>query len=222
MDLRPIRAAMVEQAWEKGSAACKLAQAETDCDGVRKYLRDYPNGSHAEQAKAMVNADDVRLAHVRSARDASLAVSKKLDDAAAAAIKKLEDATGLKITKMRAVVRDSSLQTGKVVEIKYDLTIVKKQIKGTTLKLRAACQVDDKRMVDNVTGTIEAPSMNVGDTVEDDVTSFIGAPLTKAPSMCELLVLKGSILGTAGDSVHTYCLVPGKGVRDGSCMWPAP
>lgn len=190
----------------------RVPKSEKDCDGVQKYLKTHPAGIHAIEAKQALDSAAPEITKLRRNREIEAAVTEQQEEKA-----------GIGISKVRVRTDDPSIgrrSTERYVEVKIDATVRRKQTGGTDLWARTACQVGDKRMVDEQSALENCASLNAGETKGVQFTPFINKALSRDPSMCEIYFGTEQI-GGGGLAVRRYCYVPRSGVRSGPCTWPA-
>jgi hypothetical protein len=190
---------------------CAAAATEDACDGVRAYLRAFPEGSHVAQAGEALGHAAPKLEGLRHAREEE-------EQRRASATAKLEDAAGLRVSGVRVAMIDAPGGDGQLLRVTFDLTALRALARGTTPLLKAACRVGDKRRVDVASGLdARVSELDPGDTKQIEASVYAKGALASAPSECDLVLMKGGAADTSGTVVHTFCYVPGQRVRDGAC-----
>lgn len=76
VDLAPVRHAHQEDAWRfAGAMRCAAPEEPDDCDGVAEYLRRYPEGPHADEARRTLERARGALAEAAARRRAEAAAA---------------------------------------------------------------------------------------------------------------------------------------------------
>ncbi len=214
--LGPVSGALTtdDRAWKGARGdACAAPKTEGDCDAVHEYLKAHPTGMHAADAKRVIEAATPEITKLRRTREIEAALSERQEDKA-----------GISISKVRVRTDDPAFggrSSERYVEIKVDATARRKQSGGVDVWARTACQVGDKRMVDEQSALDNLASLNAGETKEIEFAPFINRPLSRDPTMCEIY-FGTELIGSGGVAVRRYCYVPRAGVRSGPCSWPSP
>lgn len=214
--LAPTYQALAEDdaAWKAARTdACSSPKTEKDCDGVQKYVKAYPAGLHASDAKQIIDGASPEITRLRRSREIEAAVTEQQEEKA-----------GISISNVRLRTDDPAIgraSSGRYVEIKIDATVRRKQPGGMDLWARTVCQVGDKRMVDEQSALENFSGLNAGETKEIEFAPFINKPLAREPGMCEVYFGTEAI-GGGGVAVRRFCYVPRTRVRSGACTWPTP
>jgi hypothetical protein len=190
---------------------CAAARREDACDGARAYVKAVPDGVHVAEANAALRAAESKLGELRRLREEE-------EQRRVAATAKLEDVAGFRISGLRVTVTEAPGGVGQYLKVVFDLTALRSLARGATPIVKAACRVDDKRMVDVATALdLHVSELDPGDTKQIEASPYAKSTLSSAPSQCDLVVMKATAMDTVGAAVHSFCYVPGQKVRDGSC-----
>jgi hypothetical protein len=205
-----------ERAWAAAKASeCAMAATEGACDGLTAYLAIVPNGQHASEAATALQLARPKLLELRQRREEG-------DRQRAVEAVRLEEAAGFRVSNPRAVLDDASeggpTSPGRYLKVAFDVTAVRAIARGVTPIVRAACQVEDKRMVD-VDAALDPHLYELapGDTKEIDAAPYLKKSLLALPSRCDVVILKATGLEATGSIVHSFCFVPGQGIGEGGC-----
>ncbi len=204
-----------ERAWRGARAEdCVAAAREDACDGVKAYLAIVPNGRHAADAAAEVQAAEPKIAELRRRREADDARRTNEES-------KQEEAAGFRVSSVRAVLQDvpaGGSMRGLFVHVFFEVTAIRAMSRGVVPVVKAACQVGDKRMVD-VDAALDQrlDELSPGDTKEIELSPYLKRALQETPSRCEISVMKGAAPDARGPLVHSFCFVPGQGVSETVC-----
>ncbi len=203
------------RAWQAAHAdACRSPTDEHACDGLSGYVKSFPDGMHAGEARDLLSQAEPLLTTMRQKREVETARAAKN-----------EEKIGISLSNYRMQVDDPAIgarSSKRYLVATVDATVRRDQPPLTLLWARASCVVGDKRMVDEGRGFADDLSaLNPGETKEVRLPLFTVNALAGEPSQCE--VWFGVDRGLqSGGAIRGVCYTPHVRVAHGPCTWSNP
>ncbi len=195
-----------ERRWsQQGAALCREAEVAEDCVRVEDYLAHTKVGSHTAEAKAALAAGKPRIA-ANEARRATQRV--KAEEEARTS----EAATKLRIEEVAAEWQQGASLT---LDVSALVTALDKQPERAWVRVKAACAVGARRLVDEA-GFFEASKLAKGESTRSTRRLFSEGGLSGEYPACSVRFWHES-LGSSEQLLRSYCVHPRLGVTDGAC-----